>query len=209
MLRPGTIRQREVVATLGSWAANQACGDRLRCQKVGIVEADALRKPVGPSKQCRLAATSDQHGVMFGEQLGDSTLVTRRGRLLNGIADQTAFTKPLSGTRPKGPRCPRIRESELQLQELCEEVVVAVPLPPCIERDQEQVGVLDLSQHPRRVAPPQNIVAERCFESAEDGGSQQELPLPEIERVKHLAGQVVGDVAMVAGKLAHPRPRIL
>src|SRR3954451_22522085 len=127
MLYAGAVRQGQVVPALGSWAADQARRDRLRPHEAGMFETNDFRKPVGPPQQRRLAAASDQRGVMLGEQLGDRPFVTRRGRLLNGVADPTAFTKPHGSSCLKGTRSRRIRVSELELQELCEEVVVAIP----------------------------------------------------------------------------------
>ena len=69
--------------------------------------------------------------------------------------------------------------------------------------------MLDLADHHRRVVSPEHRVTERCGEAAEHRSSNQKLSLPGIERVKHLPGQVVGDMTMIACKLAYPRPRIL
>ena len=98
---------------------------------------------------------------------------------------------------------------ELELQEVGEQVVVPVPLASRIERNEEQVASLNLAQHRRGIAPAEDGVAKRRRESVEYRCAQQELSVVGIEGVEHLACEVVGDMAVIACKLLHPRPLVV
>ena len=110
---------------------------------------------------------------------------------------------------PAQPRCcatvsrhgpVRIGDAQLMEQEIPEEVVVAVPVPLVVQRDDERVRVLHLPQQVGRSARARDRVTELRAQPVEDGGGQQEvvdlggLPVQDLRR------QVVDDVAIVAGE---------
>jgi hypothetical protein len=55
-------------------------------------------------------------------------------------------------------------------EELAKEVVIAIPLPLRVERNEEEIRGLELPQNPSRVMPLGNRIAERGAEAIEDGG---------------------------------------
>ena len=81
-------------------------------------------------------------------------------------------------------------------------MVVAIPDPTRIERDQEQVRALDLGQNASSVLRTQHGVAERRGKAIENRRSEQEAPRLILESVEHLGRQIVGDVTVVGGELA-------
>ena len=81
------------------------------------------------------------------------------------------------------------------------QLVVAVPLPAVVERDQEEVGSLELDQHLGGALPPDGRVAERPIHRVEDRRLEQELVLLLVERVQNDLGQVVDDVTAGAAKV--------
>ena len=94
-------------------------------------------------------------------------------------------------------------------QELPEQCVVAIPLAPAIERDEEQVRGLELAKLRVRVRRLENGVAQRARELVEHRGAPQE-PLGGLrELFQRHAVEVVGDVAIVAGHRVHVRWALL
>ena len=82
-------------------------------------------------------------------------------------------------------------------QHVCEQVVIAVPLPPVVERNQEQVAAIEGLEHGLAAALPGDRVAQRAVEPVQDGGVQQELADLAGLALQHLLDQVVDDVAVV------------
>ncbi|MBV9169576.1 MAG: hypothetical protein JOZ81_05780 [Chloroflexi bacterium] len=87
-------------------------------------------------------------------------------------------------------------------QQLGGEVVVAVPAPLPVERDEEQVGAFELGQHVRsghgRVS--EHRVAERPTQALEDGRPQQEGFDGGRLALENLFDQVVQHEVMPAGE---------
>ena len=79
-------------------------------------------------------------------------------------------------------------------------MVVAVPLAPVVQRDQEGVGDLDLPQQPRGATRAGHGVAEGGAEPFQDRGGEEEVVDLGGEAREHLGGQVVDDVALVPGE---------
>ena len=65
--------------------------------------------------------------------------------------------------------------TELAGQELAVEGVVAIPLAPPVERHQELVGGLEVTEVDLRARPAEDGVAERARELVEDRGAAQEV----------------------------------
>ena len=75
-----------------------------------------------------------------------------------------------------------------------EQLVVAIPLPAVVERDQEEVGSLELHQDLGGALPSGGRVAERPTHRVEDRRLEQELVSLLGQRVENDLGQVVDDV---------------
>ncbi len=101
----------------------------------------------------------------------------------------------------------RLGAIELRPQQVLEQVVIPVPPPVMVERDDEHVRALERLEHPRRVAPLQHRVAEGSRHALEDGGSGEEPELLPAESREMLRPQVVGDETIVtreSGELREP-----
>ncbi|HET9416625.1 MAG TPA: hypothetical protein VFP30_03710 [Candidatus Limnocylindria bacterium] len=89
---------------------------------------------------------------------------------------------------------------ETRAQDVAKEMVVAVPLPPVVERHEEQVASIEGLKHGRRVVSTSNGVTDRTREPIEDRSLQQEasdvIGLPSED----LLDEVVDDVTIPAGK---------
>ncbi|MCY1218547.1 hypothetical protein D9M68_442290 [compost metagenome] len=71
-------------------------------------------------------------------------------------------------------RAARCLRGQPVLQEAGEETVVAVPVALGVEREQQQVGALEVVEHLARVAAAGERIAQRCAELAEHAGVEQE-----------------------------------
>ncbi len=89
---------------------------------------------------------------------------------------------------------------ELGLEHLPEEMVVAKPAAPMVECDDEQVLVLQLLEHLRRVGALEHRVAERAAHAVEHRRAKQELELGRPDASELLGPQVVRDEAVVAAE---------
>ncbi len=82
-------------------------------------------------------------------------------------------------------------------QHVAEEVVEAVPASRAIERQQEEVGLLDLGDHRRRIVPFEDGVAQRGAQALQDRGPKEEgQPALGLLR-QELLGEEVDDAAVV------------
>jgi hypothetical protein len=150
-------------------------------------------------------AAADEGEVLRAEQHCE-LVMAHRGGVLQCLFDEAVGVEPV-GRQPVEllhdlGSCAR----ELDPQELAEQMVVAVPLAPAVEGDEEEVRPLEVGEHSLRVRRAEHRVAGPCREPVEDGRSQQEVPLLVLDGLEHLGGQVVGDVAMGRGELADAVP---
>jgi hypothetical protein len=97
----------------------------------------------------------------------------------------------------------------VRAQDVGEQVVVAVPLPAVVERHQEQVGVLQAHEPAPAPRAAGDGVAQRPGESFEDRRLEQEAPDVLGQARQHLLGEVVDDVAVVAGEPRDERPDVV
>ena len=89
------------------------------------------------------------------------------------------------------------------MQQVGEQIVVAVPRPLLITRYQEQVGLLELSQHDPAVLPAGHRITQRSGQSAQNGGLQQEgLDVSRLP-VEHLLAEIVQDKPVTAAEGSH------
>src|SRR5215212_652796 len=79
-------------------------------------------------------------------------------------------------------------------------MMVAIPLTPVIERDDEEVASFQVFKHCLRVTFPRECIAERGAEPVENRGSNKEAPDVFRLGLQYLVDEIVGDVAIVAGE---------
>src|SRR5689334_25441329 len=89
-------------------------------------------------------------------------------------------------------------ESQLGVQTGAEQVVVAVPVAPVIERDDEQVRARERLELPRRAGGVSDGITQRAAHSLEDRRAQQELARIRVQVGKNLLAEVVDDVAVIS-----------
>ena len=92
-------------------------------------------------------AGTEKREVLGRQQLRELG-VADRGRVRERLLEQPVSQEPLRGSPVKLRHGFRTRSGKLDPQKLAEQVVVAIPDPTRIERDQEQVRPLDLGQNP-------------------------------------------------------------
>ena len=100
-------------------------------------------------------------------------------------------------------------EAELELQQLAEQMVIAIPLTARVQGDQEHVRADEICEHGGRVLAAEDRVAQLGREPGQHRRAQQELPFLRRERRQDLLGQVVRDVPGAAGERPHARVGIL
>jgi hypothetical protein len=86
----------------------------------------------------------------------------------------TGSVVPVTGPTVQGRHLLGPLVAQVGLQHLREQVVVAVPAPGVVERDDEQVGSLQGLEHGPAVLLPGDGVAQRPGEPVEDGGLEKE-----------------------------------
>ena len=89
---------------------------------------------------------------------------------------------------------------EARPQHVGEELVVAIPAPPVVERDEEEVPAIERLQHRLAALVTGDGIAERASQPIQDRGLQQEAPDLLGLTVQDLVDQVVDDVAVVPGE---------
>src|SRR6185295_5664045 len=89
---------------------------------------------------------------------------------------------------------------KLVSQELAEEMVIAIPLAPRVERYEEEIRALDPLEQLDRVGALRDGIAERPREPVENGCPEQERS--DVIRLagEHLVEQVVDDLPIIAGE---------
>ena len=92
---------------------------------------------------------------------------------------------------------------ELGTEQVAEQVVVAVPLPSAVERDQEEIGPGERLQHRGRAGRVQDRVAQRAAHPVQHGRPGEERHLPGGKSRQQLRVQVVDDEPVVPGE-GHP-----
>jgi hypothetical protein len=86
---------------------------------------------------------------------------------------------------------------EVRGQDVGEQVVVPVPLPLVVERDEEEVGALERHQGRLSARPPGDGVTERAGESLEDRRLEEELANVRGLACQDLLAEIDHDVAVV------------
>ena len=94
----------------------------------------------------------------------------------------------------------RRRPGQLVPEQAAEQVVIPEPPVLVVQRDQEQVGAVDLADQPGAVGPSGERVAQRRAHAVEDRGRQQEVADLGGLSGQHLLAEVVDDVPACASE---------
>jgi hypothetical protein len=128
--------------------------------------------------------------------------------MVNGLLGKPCLAVP--GARPpvQDRRQRRLGHPQLVLEQLAEQVVVAVPGTLIVQRDQEEVGALQPVEDPGRVPALGDGVAQWRRQSLQDRRAPQErLDLGRLG-MQQLGPQIVDDVPARAGEGRHAGARI-
>src|SRR5215217_1472659 len=90
------------------------------------------------------------------------------------LRDQAALTQPDRRPPVGGCRSRWIGAEQLVPQQLTEQLVVAIPLSPVVQRDQERVRPLDVPQHCGGASTTDDLVTQRRAEPVQNRRRQQE-----------------------------------
>src|SRR5437764_14718588 len=107
---------------------------------------------------------------------------------------------PTARSAVKGAYSVRIAGPRLLLQDIREKLMVAIPLTPVVERDDEKVSSFQVFQDPLPIAFARDGIAQRAAESVENRGSQEEAPDVLGLGLQYLFDEIVGDGTVVAGE---------
>jgi hypothetical protein len=153
-----------------------------------------------PASQLGLAPVPAhrRHGQLH-EVRGPLVVAAGQG-MPDGVGGITVVLEPGTGPPVQPPDVVRLLFEQVRAQHVGEQVVVAVPLPMVVERDEEQVGPLQRHQPRRAAGLTGDGVAQPTGEPVEDGGPQQEAAHVGGLAGQHLLGQVVHDEPVVAGE---------
>src|SRR5512143_3998434 len=85
-------------------------------------------------------------------------------------------------------------------EQLAEQVMIAIPALFLVERNDEDIGVLQLLQDRLAISPAGEGITEAAGEPLEYGGLQKELAQRLSLAGQHLFPQVIDNVMVAAGK---------
>jgi X-Pro dipeptidyl-peptidase C-terminal non-catalytic domain len=138
------------------------------------------------------------------DQIARHREVTRRRRVPDRLIGITLCAVPCAGPPVQLGSQPGLGARQLLAQHIAEQLMVAEPLAPAVEADQEQVRPLNLLQPDDPVRPARHRVAGRAAQPLQDRGAQQELAQPPGLGGDELV-EVLGDLPVIAGERGHER----
>src|SRR5438045_1066146 len=107
------------------------------------------------------------------------------------LGHHPGIEKPTPGSMVELCGASRLPAPELVSQQLAEQVVVAVPLMPWVEGDQEVIHALDPVEHRPAVAHARNRVAQIRAEPVEHARVKKEVQLGVALLSEHLTRKIV------------------
>ena len=189
----------EAVVGSGELAAGHQGRDETESQHRSCLD-DVVGDGGQPGDDGRLLTVALQGG--YGElgQVGCPVDIAGDDRMPYGQVGFAGLVIPAAGAGVEvGDLCAPLVE-EMGAQHLSEQVVVAVPAADAVQRDEEQVGPVQMLEHVLTVGVAGDDFAQRSAQPVQDGGLQQEVAHRRRLSAEHLLDQVVHDVAVVAGE---------
>ena len=194
------LRDRQKLLNLDLRGGEQRGGHRSRARQDGMLHKQFGGKPAHPIKELPEPTPPNELEVPLDQQLGDQIWVAGSGSVLDRLLREPVRVTPrrraaaelASGVAP-----------ELELKNLAEEVVVAIPLAAIVERDEEHVRVREVGEHRNRVLAAENRVAQCRREAPQHRRAHQEVLDLRRERRQNLVGQIFPNLAGAARELPH------
>ena len=195
--RGGSVGEREPPLGLGGPRREHAepcSGDRQR----GVPPQLVLAEPPQPLLQGLHAAVVVQRQRERIDQAGDGVRLARRvpvddRRLGQVVVDAPRHRPPVQRAHDLG-----LAALELVPQQLAEQVVVAIPLAPPVERDQEAVGALERLERVRRPRRLEHRVTQRAAHPIEHRGVHEEPRLRLRQPGQELEAEVLRHESVLA-----------
>ena len=132
------------------------------------------------------------------DEIGGVLMVAAHDRVPNGIAQQPVLREPSAGRGVQLTDAVGIPGRQTGTQRVGEQVVIAVPPPLVVQRDDEQIPALKRLQHPLTVAATGQGIAESARHLIEHRGTEQELA--DLVRLtpQNLLNEIVKDETMAS-----------
>ena len=105
-------------------------------------------------------------------QAGGSVEVFARQRVPDCLGAVTVVLVPVAGTTVQVGHPRWLLIEEARAQHVGKELVVAIPAPAVIKRDEEEVPAIERLQHRRAALVTSNGIAERASQPTQDRGLQ-------------------------------------
>ena len=176
---------------------------RLDQEKSNVGAERRVREPPEPGKDRGVPAFVRVVDPDGGDQLG--RLGERAGfeRMVDRLVGRPVIAMPLVGPAVELRRTARLAVLELDLQQLREEVMEAVPLAPVVERDEEQVAARERVE-PFGSAPLLvHRVAQRTAQPIKDRSAEHQRLLRRIVRLEHLLHEEIDHGPARGAEAAH------
>ena len=182
---------------------------RRRCRSTSARRPGSCRGPAGPgaprrgglqpAAQRRLAPVPPQGGDLQLHQVGGPRRGRRRpSRAGSPRRGRRAAAYQLAGPSVQVAEAIRLLVEEPGLEDVGEEVVVAVPLAAVVQRDQEEVVPVEGLEQGPAAGLAGDRVAQGAGHPVEDRGLQQERLDVLGLALQHLLDEVVDDVPVIA-----------
>jgi len=145
---------------------------------------------------------------MIGEQPGRVSPVARRLSMPDRLDNLAMLAEPCRGPPVQCRHLIRQRPAQLQPEQIREQVVVAEPRAPRVERDHERVRVLQVQQDPFRPRTAGQQIGQLAVDPVQQAGAQQQIPDVAGLAVQHLVEQVLRHSAVRAGEVRDEPVRV-
>ena len=153
------------------------------------------RKPTHPAKELPEPPAPDELEVALDQQVGDHIGILSGSGVLDRFLHEPLRATPGRRAAAELACC---LGAELELQDLSEQMVVAIPLAAIVQRDEEHVRVREVGKHRKRVLAPQNGVAQLRREAPEHRCTHQEVLDLRRKCRQNLFGQIFPNLAGTA-----------
>jgi hypothetical protein len=145
---------------------------------------------------------------VVGEQPGRVGPVAGRLGMPDGVGHLALPEEPSGGLPVQGRHLFGQRPAQFQPEEVREQVVVAEPGPPGVQRDHERVRVLQVQQDPLRAGAASQQIGQLAVDPVHQAGAQQQVLSGGRLAVQQLGEQIRRDRTVAAGELRHEPLRI-